>query len=85
MAEKQLTTEEILAGLSAVFSPKSKTKKDKRNRILVVNGNIANELISMKQAKKITKQLATTDATVQTYTLEGTLSTDLNVSISEGV
>ena len=86
MAKKEqdpkLTTEEILQGLAAVFSPAKKQKKDKCNRIIVINGKIADNMISLKQAKKIAKQLATTDADIKVYVLEGTLSVDLDVKVA---
>ena len=77
-----LTPDEVLANLVKAFSPKAEVKKEKLNRILVINGNISNEMVSMKQAKKIAKQLATTDAVVKTYKLEGTLSADLTITLT---
>ena len=80
--ENNPTTEEILQGLAAVFNPKKSKKAPKRDRILTIDGNIANEFVSMKEAKKVAKRLATTDVVIKVYSLEGTLSTDLTVEVN---
>ena len=77
----QIDTEVILQKLSEVFNPADKVKKDKRNRIITVNGEVSENMVSMKTAKKIAKQLATTDAVIKVYALEGTLSTNLDVEV----
>lgn len=81
MAKDQPSTEEILQKLASVFTPSSKAKKDKCNRILTINGRISENMVSLKQAKKIAKQLSTTDAVVKTYVLEGTLGTNVEVEV----
>ena len=77
-------TEEILAKLEAVFAPVKATKKTKKNKILVINGNIGSEFVSVKEAKKIAKRLATTDAKIELYSLEGEVSVELPISIGKG-
>ena len=84
MAKENVTPEDIAAALAGVFNPKKPKKTEKLNRILVINGTISGEFISKKQVRKVVKQLATTDAVVQTYVLEGTWSTDLEVSLDAG-
>lgn len=79
--ENNPSTEEILQKLASVFSPEKKAKKEKRNRILMINGRISENMVSMKEAKRIAKQLSVTDAIIQTYVLEGTLSTNLEVEV----
>ena len=76
-------TEVILAKLEEVFSPEKKSKASKKNRVITINGKVATDLVSMKEAKKIARQLATTDSVVRVYTLEGTLTTNLDVEVSQ--
>ena len=85
MAEnKQNTqsTEEILGKLGEVFNPTKKEKKNKKVLILEIDGNIATDKVSMKDAKKIAKRLSATDSIVKIYELKGTLSTNLDVTVS---
>lgn len=81
MANPQ-STEAILAKLAEVFSPSVKEVKETKDRILSINGTICSDVLTLDAAKKKARQLATTDAVIKVYKLEGTLSVDLNVALA---
>ena len=74
-------TEVILAKLGEVFNPTKKEKKDKKILVLEIDGKIATDKVSMKEAKKIAKRLSATDSEIKIYSLQGTLSTNLAVEV----
>ena len=82
MSTEVQSTEEILAKMAEVFAPKAKEKVEKRDRVLSIDGAICSDVVTMKEAEKVAKRLASTDSVVKVYKLEGTLSTNLDVSIS---
>ena len=82
MSNPTQNTEEILGKLAEVFSPKPKEKKEKKDRVISIDGAVCSDVVTMKEAEKIAKRLASTDSVVKVYKLEGTLSTNLDVSIA---
>ncbi len=79
----KIEKEDIVAVLAEIFAPKKKAKKsDTPDRIVVVDGVIGTQLVTLKQAKKLAKLSATRDITIQTYVLEGTLSVALPVEVT---
>ena len=80
---KKLTPNDILAGLAEVLSPKIEASKTKANRILVIDGRIQPGFTSMKEAKKLGKQLATTGQTIEVYSLEGEVTVTLPVELTK--
>lgn len=84
MANNNQTQPDIIEALAEALKAKKAKKPGKnsiKNRILVINGQVATDMVSMKQAKKAAKQLATTDAVVQVYACEGTLSVALPIEL----
>jgi hypothetical protein len=78
MAKK--TPEEVVALLVDALTPK-KEKKPKRNKILVINGVVCSDMVSMKEAKKVAKRLAVTDSKIELYEKTGELTVDLPVEV----
>lgn len=78
-------TEEILGKLAEVFSPTTKEKKEKKDRVVSIDGAVCSDLHTLASAKAIARRLASTDSVVKLYKLEGTLSTNLDVEVTAPV
>jgi hypothetical protein len=78
----KINNEKILAKLAKAFSTNKKKKKSaKKDRILTVDGKVYDEMLSLKDAKKMAKQYATCDVKIDIYQKEGTLQVDLPVEV----
>ena len=80
--KQEITAEDIFNGLADILNKKTKRKAKKANYILVINGEIPSNMVTMKQAEAAVKRLATVDVTVEVFSSLGKLSTDLKVALT---
>ena len=83
MAKKNKQPNPLIAELVAALTPKV-TKLKKSKFILIVDGVIPSDMITMKEAEKAAKRLATTSAKVEVFSSLGVLATDLKVKLTKG-
>ena len=76
--------EKLLKLLVEALAPKKEKKLHKddiKNRIIVIDGIIHEEMLSLNEAKKYAKNFATHDVEFEVYALEGKLSVNLPVEL----
>jgi len=77
----KITADDILNGLVNIVNKKDKKKAKKAKYILVVNGCISTNMVTMEEAHRLTKQAATGNVTIELFSTLGKLSTDLKVAL----